>query len=37
MFRGKLGRGGNSRKTVIRYKIGHSSLSNKMLKINFNK
>lgn len=33
-FRGKLGKGGNSRKKVMSYKYGQYSLSNKMLAIN---
>jgi ribosomal protein S3 len=36
-FRGKLGKGGNSRKRVMSYKAGEFSLSNKMLCINSNK
>jgi len=37
VFRGKLGRGGNSRKKVMFYKKGEYSLSNKLLAMNSHK
>lgn len=36
-FKGKLGRGGNSRKKTMFYKKGYYSLSNKNLAMNYNK
>ena len=37
IFRGKLSRGGNSRKKVLALKRGYFSLSNKLLSLNVNK
>lgn len=37
VFRGKLGKGGNSRKKVMFYKAGYYSLSNKLLCLNTQK
>jgi hypothetical protein len=37
VFRGKLGKGGNSRKRTMFYKSGYYSLSNKMLSLNTQK
>lgn len=37
VFRGKLGKGGNSRKKTLFYKHGHYSLSNKLLSLNTQK
>ncbi len=37
VFRGKLGKGGNSRKKVMFYKSGYYSLSNKLLCLNTQK
>ncbi len=37
VFRGKLGKGGNSRKKVMFYKYGYYSLSNKLLCLNTHK
>lgn len=37
IFRGKLGKGGNSRKKVMFFKEGHYSLSNKLLCLNTQK
>ena len=36
-FRGKLGRGGNSRKTTLLYKVGITSLTNKSLAMDSHK
>jgi hypothetical protein len=37
VFRGKLGKGGNSRKQTLFYKVGAYSLSNKHLRMERNK